>query len=1222
METTQPTEQDIAYLKANPGLASKFDAHFGEGTSASILTPQPTEVAPTPAETSPAPVPAAETEVGAALPAEDEADRSTLADMAQGAVHGVQEAFNETVDALESADLAMSKKLDEWGIPSRLQILDQEGNLDVRLKTLAESEGDTDWLGGKTTEKGDAVEVEVVKAPVSGLGRFTSSTTQFLAGFAGARKITGLKGLWGAAVNGAFADGVVFDPEDANLSAFAEQNEYAVPFLTEALATDPEDPEWMNRMRNVTEGVLIGGAIDLTLKGLRGLALTVKGQRQGGDAGQALIDTGKQMVEETADAAEVARTEGLPLESAPDAPLELSESARVDLPQRNPLANPEAIKTALADKELVSIEQIEDSMWFNASKMDGPIEAKAMIEVAGDALARSGALLKLGLDKPQTHEALLKEATSDLANLTGGSLEGFNRVLAEMGESAADQTKFLITGKMALQSLGREVSKVAAKLDSMYAVGKIDPEVEAKLLDLMTTHTDLQGYLKQIQTSAARTTSAGRIRTTDGIDAAAMDALARVEAAGGSGAIQKAAKQLRLATTPEQQAALLRDMKRGSRLNRTLKVANEVFINNILSGWGTHAVNVASNVVNTAVLPMERIMGGALTGSRQQMREGFEQYVGLRSAVMDSLRVSGRVLKNEMPVLDTQIKLDNQAEGFQAITKENFGLESSPFGKLVDGIGSVVRIPGRFLMAEDEFFKQIMFRSRLKARLSVEAQALSKKELKKLGYDNPGAFIEGETRAATLTVQSLEDRWEDLVSKGRILDEPEAKAQFIRENLGAANEGSRFAADALRVSREATFTAPLKEGTLSHTWQKAANRHPILRQITPFIQTPVNILNKSFDRVPGVNVLRSRYRERLMSQDPNVRAEAAGEMATGVAISSALFMLAYEGRITGGGPLDGKTRQMWTRDSNWQPYSINLGTHEQPHWVEYRRFDPFAFTFGIAGDISEMIQASENDPSLDSAGMFAMLAAAVGNNLTSKTWLQGIADTVDVLESKQNPQVAQRWLERRVAAFVPYSSLGKTYNRAQDPFAKEARGYIDQIKMNVPGMSADLPDRYDWVSGEGVENPSKLLGFILASKGDGNTVSQELRRLQYGFTGPDRKIGKITLSSAQFQEWSKLMGTVQIGGKTLEQRLDTAIRSDKYDLLRKRVPDGITAPAESHRVVMLTGIIAGYKQKARGMLLEKHPELLNAWIEYEKYEADARRGLASPGSRENLLLEF
>lgn len=203
-------------------------------------------------------------------------------------------------------------------------------------------------------------------------------------------------------------------------------------------------------------------------------------------------------------------------------------------------------------------------------------------------------------------------------------------------------------------------------------------------------------------------------------------------------------------------------------------------------------------------------------------------------------------------------------------------------------------------------------------------------------------------------------------------------------------------------------------------------------------------------------------------------------MATGVALSTALYMLALEGRITGGGPVDSKQRQIWMQDKNWQPYSLNVGSAEAPHWIELKRLDPYAFTFGVAGDISEMVQAAQDDPSLDQAGMFAMLAASVGNNLTSKTWLQGMSDVVEVLASKDRPWVVQHWLEGKAAALVPYSSAGRTYNQGQDGYMKEARGYLDKMKANIPGMSSDLATRYNWVDGEATR-------LVASSLGSGNS---------------------------------------------------------------------------------------------------------------------------------------
>jgi regulator of protease activity HflC (stomatin/prohibitin superfamily) len=101
------------------------------------------------------------------------------------------------------------------------------------------------------------------------------------------------------------------------------------------------------------------------------------------------------------------------------------------------------------------------------------------------------------------------------------------------------------------------------------------------------------------------------------------------------------------------------------------------------------------------------------------------------------------------------------------------------------------------------------------------------------------------------------------------------------------------------------------------------------------------------------------------------------------------------------------------------------------------------------------------------------------------------------------------------------------------------------------------------------------------------------------------------------------MGTLKDGrGWTLEQSLAGVMASEAYDMDRDRVPDGVTIPAESHRVAMIREVMTAYKQRARAALFEKYPDLYAAWREYEEYEKAAKSGVAQPGARENLILEF
>ena len=57
-----------------------------------------------------------------------------------------------------------------------------------------------------------------------------------------------------ALTTGAAVDFSMFDPYDRNISAMMEENEWIIPYVTEALATDTDSSEWENRLRNSAEG--------------------------------------------------------------------------------------------------------------------------------------------------------------------------------------------------------------------------------------------------------------------------------------------------------------------------------------------------------------------------------------------------------------------------------------------------------------------------------------------------------------------------------------------------------------------------------------------------------------------------------------------------------------------------------------------------------------------------------------------------------------------------------------------------------------------------------------------------------------------------------------------------------------------------------------------------------------------------------------------------------
>ena len=114
--------------------------------------------------------------------------------------------------------------------------------------------------------------------PETMAGNMTEGVSRFLTGFFGPNKFLKGVGLTGGVIKtgirgitaGAVADLTVFDPDEGRLSDMLV--EFNSPLLnnavTQYLATDEDDTEMEGRLKNVLEGIVIGGPLEI-LMGLK-----------------------------------------------------------------------------------------------------------------------------------------------------------------------------------------------------------------------------------------------------------------------------------------------------------------------------------------------------------------------------------------------------------------------------------------------------------------------------------------------------------------------------------------------------------------------------------------------------------------------------------------------------------------------------------------------------------------------------------------------------------------------------------------------------------------------------------------------------------------------------------------------------------------------------------------------------------------------------------------
>ena len=875
-----------------------------------------------------------------------------------------------------------------------------------------------------------------------------------------------------------------------------------------------------------------------------------------------------------------------------------------------------ATRGSTATNEIVPIGALDlegnDIGLFNWDNMDGPIDSFKIMDSTQQALADSGALSARGLGEKQTLESVYNQAVDEVSDMIGAGADEVRRTYLQAEAITRDSAQRIVAGKMLLQSTGRKINDLAQTITKGAKTGDTNSTLERKLIDLMSLHTDVQASVKGIQTNTARATGAGRINTSDALSDEALDTLQQM---GGSRQVQKLAKKIAAAQGNNRaQARIIR--KAGE--NKFWGVINEVWLNAILSGPRTHILNLGANSFNMLLRPAIRGVGGALTGNTTAMEEGARQYMYLANEVFEgiaylttvgrtqkdsSMSAAFRALYNSEGVLDTATKFDPTLGGKKrAISAGDGNVRGNGLVKgAINLAGKVLTGSNRALTAEDELFKQMIFRSRMRAMVTTQAHKLDAATLKKMGYKDASDYISGEMGKATNSKEILAERWQKMVASGKVLDDGDAKDAFISQNLGSYNHTNRMASEALGEAREGTFTTPLRNGTFTNDMQKFIARHSWMRQIMPFVQTPTNIMRTAFERAPLLNFAMKRQRELLRTGTPDEIAILAGNQAAGVAFTFAAMSLASNGRITGGGPsftTDSDKAKLWNASPDWQPYSVNIGTEEKPNWIELKRLDPHGMIFGIIGDIYEMTEYATESNDFEMQELVAMASAALANNVMSKTYMMSLSDTMKLFDGSSNGNKFKTFVDYRLASAIPYSSFQYQMNQNQDEIMRELRTTTDRLKSRIYGQDAGAP-KHDWLTGEAVATPDYMLGFIRQKRlsVEGNITAEvygELRNLNHGFVGPQRNIGDLELNAAQYQRYNELVGTVEVRGNTLIEALHEEINSPRYTRNAESAEINQPRSADDPRVKQLNTFIQLAKKLALMELKREFPQIAEA----------------------------
>jgi hypothetical protein len=593
-----------------------------------------------------------------------------------------------------------------------------------------------------------------------------------------------------------------------------------------------------------------------------------------------------------------------------------------------------------------------------------------------------------------------------------------------------------------------------------------------------------------------------------------VDQILKLADSGDTKALMKVTQQLHLAATNPKALKMILKAQAG---NPVIKITNELFINSILSSPITHQVNMISTALNTAVRPFQKIVGGVADRNPAVIKRAVKDLYYLTTASLESMYMAGKAFMNNANIIDSA----NQTVDMSKLN----AIDVSERGFGIKAIHGFYTLPQRFLMAEDEFFKQVNFRAFIRAEIWERASKMKFKD-----NDAYNKYIEGQFKKII-----------DVVNKESML------GKLSKQNALLYKKARQY-------SQEATFTEDLMKGTSGKFIQDLVNDQPLLRQIIPFVRTPLNLLkqfNKSNPFTPLLaksNFLKENFAfvkeqaEELASSDASVRAIAKGRTITGgmfwgVGITAAFSLNDPTARvaITGGLPANKAAREKLLA-TGFLPYSFRLHVTEEDiekyglegqgyevishpelpdvkyvrgadgklayKYISYKRLDPFAMYLSTSADLAKVTGLLGEEAQLEKDSLYQVAMAAMYNNLADKSYLRGITELVQVM---RNESSLNGYLMNRLATLaVPLSGLQKNVKTAINS------GLFDEDKSGNIRMDRKIAAG-EFVGEDGQPSPEYAPMIMLARlinevKGKTPFGNAKARPMQHHITGEFIKI--------------------------------------------------------------------------------------------------------------------
>lgn len=731
-----------------------------------------------------------------------------------------------------------------------------------------------------------------------------------------------------------------------------------------------------------------------------------------------------------------------------------------------------------------------------------------------------------------------------------------------------------------LQQAGKSATQMAANMEAGYLVAN------KALMDVYRLATNIRmGNLSEFGGAVQLADKALKDRL-----AMAIEALAQSKAMTASAGRSLRRMRGEFRVTPEKLAALknldtdqlvevlhaskgnpkeLARMSDPGFLDRMVRGAGSLMANNLLWGWPTHAVNIATAAYMSMVRPAEKIVGSYFVkggGGGGMRRQALKEYAYMVSSVGDAWTFAkdafikgDSVLAPHQTEWFTAGSQGGQAQNLKGAAAMGFRPIQTFQDFLLNGMTALqlaAGMPTRTLGMMDEFLKQTSYRGYVQAEAAVRAQEMG---------------LEGKDLVAYVK-QQLDDAFDP--------------------NYQATNRNALYEAQVRTFSQPLVAKGNMGYATAGFMLQNAVAQNPFMRAVFPFVRTPINVFRYAMKNTPLLNVLQKEYRDMLMgAMGPEQQAHAYGQMFLGSLALAGFSIAAQNGKVTGAGPREPGLRKA-LEATGWKPYSFVFDNGDGTHtYVPYNRFDPVGMLAGMATDVTEMLVTYPDRFEKEADNIATAAVLAIVNNLRDKTYLQSINGVIDALNDPDRN--AAKWAGQLGEAMIPFSSALRNYANP-DPYMREARTLLDHMLDRMPGFSENLPPQRDPFG-----YPVKVrTGLVFQDNADDIVDAEQIRMFQekgvglavpqaYTMDGVDLRdlpVEGPNGPTTAYDRYLEISIRPEGFGKDMKETLADLIRSETYQL----APDG-AATEKGTKLNMAQGVISKYREAAKKQLLREYP---------------------------------